>query len=180
MGNIGYGPSIKKQTNLDSGLYYIKVSRYSGITSGNFSIKVTKIAEDLEGDTKENATQLEVGETAVRLNYATDIDYYKIEAPYKGTYKVVINSTQEDGSSLYLYSKFQSEKEELTSYHSGGTKFEVQITQVKGTYYFKIVRSSGVAEGNHTLSLTRTEKDLEGDDFVEAQNLFFQATNKVK
>ena len=175
IGSYARGAKFKNEITVDAGIYYIRLNRYSGSNIGDYTLKLTKTKEDLEGDTLETARIIEYDQSYdCSINYTTDVDYFKFVAPHRGTYTVDFEAKQDTlGEQVSVYCWFRDGKDGVLSSYARGTKFSNEITVDPGTYYIRINRYSGSSIGDYSLRLTKTNADREGNTAETAKVIGF-------
>ncbi len=143
---------------LEAGTYYIRVS---AIEARNYKITASITSEDDCGDIMENAYDLSFESDGTvehdgRINYKCDIDFFRLEVPYKGYVTVQADF---DGTASGLLWFLNTNGSVVSPAKSASGNVNKTITERKllnaGTYY---IRVSSVKEQNYRISTSITSE----------------------
>ena len=153
----GSGRNFRIERDVSGGTYYIRVRGIANSTTGNYRLHV-RFEEDSfddHGDSRSDATRIDVpSDTSGRLT-AGDTDYFRISVSDSGTLEVYTSGSVDTVGQLE-----DSGGSRLTGNDDGGSggNFRIERDVSGGTYYIRVRGIANSATGNYRLHV-RFEED---------------------
>ena len=134
----GYVDHFLITRTLAAGTYYVRVAFYqvSGVTPGNYSLRLIITDSDTHGGSRATATSVAVpSDTAGTIYPSTESDYFSFTLA--GTVITAIETTGRTDTQGWLYN---SSGTELATNDDGGTdtNFRIRQSLTAGTYYVRV------------------------------------------
>ncbi|ADL49929.1 pre-peptidase C-terminal domain-containing protein [Clostridium cellulovorans] len=199
--NNNYIASSKKGSNVDesithslaAGIYYIKISSYSGSSNNYYSLSTTLagnapmapypdggLYEREPNDSSSTAYPIEVGNSIKgQITSTSDNDLFKFQTYSTESLKIGLSDVPDDCNfDLYLY---DSNMNRIDSSTNGfGTVESIYKSLPAGTYYIKIISTLRSSTEYYNLSITDVippTSTFHGGDIYEFDDSFSLATD---
>ena len=154
---------------LQPGTYYIKVKCYSPQRTGSYSLVVNSLdaTTDRHGNTPQTATTIEPDSTTPGILTSSDIDFFKVTIPKRGT--LTLRTVSSINTIGFLMRN--SSGSIIASNDNGGNANNFRIRQELngGTYYLKVI--SMRSNGEYTLLSSITYPHDDYSDTISGATL---------
>ncbi len=175
--------------HLRPGKYYVKILRWHGDREYNYTLSNTLTPATYETDKESNddyggANTISIGDTVTgNLGYYSrktkdDFDWYKVEMPADGLFKMKLETVMANGSApgsyISIYDEDNVTSQILNEWMDDGKEYNYQKHLAKGTYYIKLQRWHGDRVYSYKLTTSIDEASLENDEELQSNNNIFQ------
>jgi hypothetical protein len=171
--------NFRIERQLSQGTYFIRVNHYSTSGTGNYSLRISFVADPIQtddhGNSPSSATSINIasnsGSRAGKIEEARDEDYFRIIVPTGGDLAI-----ESQGSTDVYGHLYDSSENELTRDDDSGSgyNFSMERTVSPGTYYIRVRHWSSSGTGPYSVNVSFTPEEVpesteqdSGDAFVQ-------------